>query len=172
MRQHRNRLFERHDALAVGAKASDRDFAFFGFTHTDHQQMRHLSDAMLAHLIIDLLVARVGVDAQLRGRMQQERRDPRCIDRIGRVGVAAEQAAAADEQEPVADGSEREQRLLLRVHDERLPRLRDRERRAAAELDVDVGAAGEANELRRRARWPLRGRLSVWNGVTVVLLIG
>ena len=66
MRQHRNRLFERHDALAVGAKASDRDFAFLGFTHTDHQQMRHLSDAMLAHLVVDFLVPRVGVDANAR----------------------------------------------------------------------------------------------------------
>ena len=40
--------------------------AFLGLALADHQQVRDLGERVLAHLVVDFLVPRVGVDANAR----------------------------------------------------------------------------------------------------------
>src|SRR3546814_17738474 len=60
--QHRDRLGERHDALVVLAEGADRDSALLRLALADDEQVRNLGEAVLAHLIVDLLVAQVALE--------------------------------------------------------------------------------------------------------------
>ena len=50
--------------LAILAEAADRDGALGCLLAADHQQRRHLGERVLAHLVIDRLVAQVARDPQ------------------------------------------------------------------------------------------------------------
>src|SRR5512139_1581772 len=65
--EHCQRLSERHHPLALLAKRADCNRAFLGLALADHQQVRDLLQRVLAHLVVDLLVAQVGLDADARG---------------------------------------------------------------------------------------------------------
>ena len=53
--------------MILGAHAPERDRALLRLALSDDQQQRHLGEAVLAHLIVDLLVAKVGRDSDARG---------------------------------------------------------------------------------------------------------
>ena len=52
--------------MLVRTEAADRDGAFIRLALADDEQQRNLGQAMLANLVIDLLVAEVGLGAQSR----------------------------------------------------------------------------------------------------------
>ena len=52
--------------MLVAAQAADGDGAFLGLALADDQQERDLGQAVLAHLVVDLLVAEVGLGADAR----------------------------------------------------------------------------------------------------------
>ena len=52
--------------MLVRPQPADRDRAFLGLALAHHQQQRHLGQAMLAHLVVDFLVAQVGLDPKAR----------------------------------------------------------------------------------------------------------
>ena len=54
-----DRGIERKHPLFLLAEPADRDGALGRFLAADHQQRRNLGERMLAHLVIDLLVAQV-----------------------------------------------------------------------------------------------------------------
>ena len=58
------RRVERHDLLVFLAEAADRDRALGRFLLADHEQDRDLGEGVLAHFVVDLLVAQVAFDAQ------------------------------------------------------------------------------------------------------------
>src|SRR3546814_12470827 len=64
--QHRDRLGERHDALAVLAEGADRDSALLRLALADDEQVRNLGDAVLAHLIVDLPLSPVALEPDAR----------------------------------------------------------------------------------------------------------
>ena len=73
-----NGLVEAHRKLALlAAKPAQRDRPLLGLALSNHQQQRDLGEAVLAHLVIDLLVAKVGLDAD--SSRCQRRRDLRGI---------------------------------------------------------------------------------------------
>src|SRR3546814_19085804 len=61
--QHRDRLRERHDALAVLAEGAGRDRALLRLPLPDDDQVRNLGEAVPAPLIVALLVAQDPPDA-------------------------------------------------------------------------------------------------------------
>src|SRR3954447_16066650 len=65
---HRPRVAEAHHLLMfVSAEPAKRNTAFLRFALANDQQQRDLGKAMLAHLVVDLLVTKVGLDANPRG---------------------------------------------------------------------------------------------------------
>jgi Undecaprenyl-phosphate glucose phosphotransferase len=63
-RKRGERRIERHHALLVRAEPAHRHGAFRCFLAPDHEQDRHLGERVLAHLVVDLLVAQVELGAQ------------------------------------------------------------------------------------------------------------
>jgi hypothetical protein len=53
---------ERHRRLIAAAKPADIDGLLLGLAHAANQDHRHLGQRMLADLVVDLLVAEVGLD--------------------------------------------------------------------------------------------------------------
>ena len=87
----------RHRAAArsgLPAEAADRDRALGRFLAPDHEQRRHLGKRMLAHLVIDLLVAQVGLDAQ--ARRAAPPRSPRARSRSASSVMVATTACSGD----------------------------------------------------------------------------
>ena len=59
--------------MLLGAEPAQRDRAFFGLALADDQQQRDLGEAVLAHLVVDLLVAKVGFNANPgRGELRRD----------------------------------------------------------------------------------------------------
>src|SRR3954454_13222508 len=55
---------ERKNFLLFAAQAAQRDAALLGLALTDDQHDRHLRQAVLAHLVVDLLVGGIDLDPQ------------------------------------------------------------------------------------------------------------
>ena len=53
-----------HLLARVGAERAERDGALLRLALADDEQIGDLGEAVLAHLVVDLLVAEVGLDAQ------------------------------------------------------------------------------------------------------------
>src|SRR5579885_3268546 len=74
-------LFERKDFLLLAAEPPERDRRGLGFAASDHQEHGDLRQAVLADLVVDLFVGKIGLDPQTRARAS--RRD---LPRIG-IGI-------------------------------------------------------------------------------------
>ena len=67
-----HRLVQRQHLLRLAAQPAQRDGALLGLLAADHRQHRHVRQAVLAHLGVDLLVGQVGPHRQP-GRRQRRR---------------------------------------------------------------------------------------------------